>query len=149
MKLVTAAQMRQIEAAAFASGASPEGLMETAGRGVALAVATRLGGAAAQRIVVLVGPGNNGGDGLVAARHLYDMGAEVRVYLLAPRAADDANMQALRQRDDIDIVDLDESSVVSELAPDVQLRGRGNRRGAGDRARPAAGGRLRSGAGRG
>ena len=36
MKLVTAAQMRQIEAAAFASGATPEGLMETAGRGVAL-----------------------------------------------------------------------------------------------------------------
>ncbi|HEU0074775.1 MAG TPA: NAD(P)H-hydrate dehydratase [Dehalococcoidia bacterium] len=121
MKLVTAAQMRQIEAAAFASGISPEGLMETAGRGVALAVASRLGGAAAQRIVVLVGPGNNGGDGLVAARHLYDMGAEVHVYLLTPRGDDDANMRAIRERDDIDIVDLNEATVASELAPDVQL----------------------------
>jgi ADP-dependent NAD(P)H-hydrate dehydratase / NAD(P)H-hydrate epimerase len=120
MKLVTAAQMRQIEAAAFASGVTPEGLMETAGRGVALAVATRLGGAAAERISVLVGPGNNGGDGLVAARHLYDMGAEVRVYLLAPRSADDANFKAIRERDEIDIIDLDEAKVDSELAPDVQ-----------------------------
>ena len=120
MKLVTAAQMRAIEAAAFASGMTPEGLMETAGRGVALAVASRLGGAPAERIVVLVGPGNNGGDGLVAARHLYDMGAEVRVYLLAKRSADDANMQAIRQRDDIDVIELDESNVASELIPDVQ-----------------------------
>lgn len=121
MKLVTAEQMRQIEAAAFASGVSPQGLMETAGRGVALAVASRLGGAAAQRVIVLVGPGNNGGDGLVAARHLYDMGAEVHVYLLAPRGDDDANLTAIRERDDIDIVELDQATVASELVPDVQL----------------------------
>ena len=120
MKLVTADQMRQIEAAAFASGVTPEGLMETAGRGVAQAVATRLRGAPAQRVVVLVGPGNNGGDGLVAARHLYDMGAEVRVYLLTPRAVDDANLRALRERDDLDIVELDEAKIASELAPEVQ-----------------------------
>jgi NAD(P)H-hydrate epimerase len=121
MKLVTAAQMRRIEAAAFASGVSPEGLMETAGRGVAIAVASRLGGAAAQRIVVLVGPGNNGGDGLVAARHLYDMGAEVHVYLLSPRGDDDANLQAIRERDEVEVTELTEESVVSELVPNVRL----------------------------
>jgi hydroxyethylthiazole kinase-like uncharacterized protein yjeF len=121
MKVVTAEQMRGIEAAAFASGITPAGLMETAGYGVAMAVASRLGGAAAQRIVVLVGPGNNGGDGLVAARHLYDMGAEVRVYLLAPRPVDDANLQALRERDDVDIIDLDEAKVASDLLPAVGL----------------------------
>jgi ADP-dependent NAD(P)H-hydrate dehydratase / NAD(P)H-hydrate epimerase len=120
MKLVTAAQMREIEAAAFAAGVAPEALMETAGRGVALAVATRLGGAAAERISVLVGPGNNGGDGLVAARVLYDMGAEVRVYLLAPRPDDDANFRAIRERNEIDVIDLDEATVDSELAPDMQ-----------------------------
>jgi len=119
MKLVTAAQMRQIEAAAFAAGATPEGLMETAGLGVALAVATRLGGAAAERISVLVGPGKNGGDGLVAARRLYDMGAEVRVYLLAPRTEDDANLKAIRERDEIEVIELDEAKVESELAPDL------------------------------
>ena len=121
MKLVTAEQMRQIEAAAFASGVTPNELMETAGRGVALAAASRLGGAAAQRIVVLVGPGDNGGDGLVAARHLYDMGAEVHVYLFSPRTDDDANMRAIRDRDDIEVVNLDVSGVADELAPDVQL----------------------------
>ena len=113
--------MRQIEAEAFASGATPEGLMETAGRGLALATASRLDGAAAQRIVVLVGPGKNGGDGLVAARHLYDMGAEVHVYLLAPLRDDDANLQAIRERDDIEIIDLDESSLTAELIPDLRL----------------------------
>jgi NAD(P)H-hydrate epimerase len=120
MKLVTAEQMRAIEAAAFASGVTPESLMEIAGRGVAQAVAARLGGAPAQRIVVLVGSGNNGGDGLVAARHLYDMGAEVRVYLLTLRAADDANLRALRDRDDLEVVQLDEAKVVSDFAPEVR-----------------------------
>ena len=119
MKLVTAQQMREIEAAAFAAGVTPEALIETAGRGVALSLAARLHGAPAQRIVVLVGPGNNGGDGLVAARHLYDMGAEVHVYLLAPRGEDDANLQAIRQRDDIEVMQLNRAGVTSDLAPDV------------------------------
>jgi NAD(P)H-hydrate epimerase len=47
-------------------------------------------------ISVLVGPGNNGGDGLVAARHLHDAGAEIRVFVLKPR--DDEHVAALRQR---------------------------------------------------
>jgi hydroxyethylthiazole kinase-like uncharacterized protein yjeF len=120
MKLVTAEQMRAIEAAAFASGVSSEALMETAGRGVAIALASRLGGAPAQRLVVLVGPGNNGGDGLVAARHLYDMGAEVHVYLLTPRSEDDANLKAIRDRNEIEVTALDEAKAASELAQEVQ-----------------------------
>ena len=108
MKLVTADQMRAIEAAAFAAGATPEGLMETAGRNVAEAVTRRLGGARAKRILILVGPGNNGGDGLVAARYLHDEGADVRVLLLA-RRAEDANLVAVRERD-IDLIELDEAT---------------------------------------
>ena len=42
-------------------------------------------------IVVLAGPGNNGGDGLVAARHLFDWGAEVTTYLPKPRQTDAAS----------------------------------------------------------
>ena len=58
-------------------------LMENAGRAVALAVqhAVRPG----SRVLIVCGPGNNGGDGLVAARHLHNAGADVMVLLLAPR----------------------------------------------------------------
>ena len=48
-----------------------------------------LGEIAERRILVLVGPGNNGGDGLVAARHLKDWGADVICYLLKARASED------------------------------------------------------------
>ena len=58
-------------------------LMENAGRAVADVARRHLkrGGRAA----VLAGPGNNGGDGLVAARHLHNAGVHVTVLLLAPR----------------------------------------------------------------
>jgi len=57
-------------------------LMENAGSAVASLTRTILGGSVARkRIGVLVGKGNNGGDGLVAARHLHAWGAEVRTIL--------------------------------------------------------------------
>lgn len=65
---------REMEAAALAQ-AAPGALMEAAGLGLArlaLAVAPR-----ARRVWVAVGPGNNGGDGLVAARHLHGAGLDV------------------------------------------------------------------------
>ncbi len=57
-------------------------LMENAGRAVAEAVkAERSSG----RIALVCGPGNNGGDGLVAARHLHNAGLHVMVLLAAQR----------------------------------------------------------------
>lgn len=106
MKLVSGTRMREIEQRAFAAGDTPERLMANAGHAIADALHEPLGGIPARRIVVLVGPGNNGGDGLVAARHLHDFGAEVMVYLLAPRREDDANLAALRHRD-VEIIALD------------------------------------------
>lgn len=64
----------------------PALLMENAGRGAAeaaLALATKL---QARRAIVVCGPGNNGGDGLVAARHLLDK-IPVEVWLCAARSA--------------------------------------------------------------
>jgi NAD(P)H-hydrate epimerase len=81
MKLVTAAEMRQLEAAAIAAGSSEAQLMEEAGLAVAQESWMLLGTLEGRHILVLAGPGNNGGDGLVAARHLYDWGADVTVYL--------------------------------------------------------------------
>ena len=83
-ELLTAAQMRAIEAVAIASGAvTGLELMERAGRGVVEAIfeewpALR---ATSHRAVVLCGPGNNGGDGFVVARLLKDWGWEVEVFL--------------------------------------------------------------------
>jgi len=58
-------------------------------------------------ILVLVGPGNNGGDGLVVARHLQDWGARVTVYVIVPRPPDD---QKLKQAEERGVVLLDASS---------------------------------------
>ena len=81
MKLVTAAQMRELEAAAVAAGSTEAQLMEEAGLAVAQEAWMMLGTLEGRRIVVLAGPGNNGGDGLVAARHLSEWGADLTVYL--------------------------------------------------------------------
>ena len=83
-ELLTAAQMRAIEAAAIASGAvTGLELMERAGRGVVEAVFAEWPELAAGsfRAVVLCGPGNNGGDGFVVARLLKEWGWEVEVFL--------------------------------------------------------------------
>lgn len=82
-------------------------LMENAGRGAA-ELAVRLW-PAAQRVVILCGPGNNGGDGFVIARHLELAGRAVRVLLAAPTdrfAGDAATMLEIVRRSDIPHVDL-------------------------------------------
>lgn len=84
MKIVTAAQMRAIEEASERAGVSTDALMENAGLAVARG-AQELVGAAGVRILVLVGPGNNGADGLVAARHLRRWGAEVICFMVDGR----------------------------------------------------------------
>jgi len=58
-------------------------LMENAGRWCARTAARMLGGASAKSVAVVCGPGNNGGDGFVIARHLSNWGADVRLVLLA------------------------------------------------------------------
>ncbi len=98
MKLVTVEEMRAMERAAIEAGASEAQLMEEAGLASAQEAWMLLGTLEGRQIVVLAGPGNNGGDGLVAARHLHDWGAEVTV--AAPRGrADDANLRELAARE--------------------------------------------------
>lgn len=82
--VLTVAEMGQADAAAIAGGVSGEQLMEAAGRAIADEVRRRF---AAKPVVVLCGPGNNGGDGFVAARHLAAAGWPVRLALLGERAA--------------------------------------------------------------
>jgi ADP-dependent NAD(P)H-hydrate dehydratase / NAD(P)H-hydrate epimerase len=76
LKVVTAGEMRAIEEEVVARGTTLTTLMERAGLAVANEVSQQQEG----NILVLVGPGNNGGDGLIAARHLEDGGRHVAVY---------------------------------------------------------------------
>ncbi|MGV3730359.1 MAG: NAD(P)H-hydrate dehydratase [Sphingopyxis sp.] len=83
--ILTADAMRAAEAECVASGTSLSELMERAGAAVA-DTAWRM--AAGAPILILCGPGNNGGDGYVAARRLAEHGAAVRVAALADPATD-------------------------------------------------------------
>jgi NAD(P)H-hydrate epimerase len=85
MKIVTAAEMRSVDRATSERfGVTSLTLMENAGAAVADYVLTRY--AAAERIVVFCGKGNNGGDGFVAARLLHEQGKKVQLVLLADSA---------------------------------------------------------------
>jgi len=85
MLLLTADEMRALDSATILGGVPGETLMERAGRGVAEAIERHFGSPVALRVLVLCGPGNNGGDGFVAARHLVARGARVAVGVVAPR----------------------------------------------------------------
>ena len=65
---------------------SLEQLMELAGLAVAQATHRALAGGAPLRVLVVAGPGNNGGDGLVAARHLAGFGHSISVWRNTPKA---------------------------------------------------------------
>ena len=85
LPVATAAEMRGLDAATMEDIGLPGAvLMETAGRGVAAAVAART--PAGGRIAVVCGGGNNGGDGFVVARVLRAGGHDAVVHLVAPRA---------------------------------------------------------------
>ncbi len=99
MKIVTVEEMRAIEREAAKAGQPSEVLMENAGLAVAKHTKRWLGSVLGRRFLVLVGPGNNGGDGLVVARYLHDWGANVAIYSPSARADSDVNLQLCRQRE--------------------------------------------------
>ena len=93
--LLTPAEMGRADALAAGAGVPGLQLMQAAGRAVARA-AQRFGPC---RTLVLCGPGNNGGDGWVAAQMLHQMGWPVRVAALAPpRPRSDASAAAVGWR---------------------------------------------------
>ncbi len=84
IKVFTVAEMVAAEKAADASGVTYDMMMEVAGRCVAEAIIERVV-VRSKKILILVGPGNNGGDGLVAGRYLAQAGADVVFYLYMSR----------------------------------------------------------------
>ncbi|MGB2092376.1 MAG: NAD(P)H-hydrate epimerase, partial [Akkermansiaceae bacterium] len=72
--------MRELEEQAFKQGATPESLMEKAGRGIAQAILRRY--SKCGTVIACIGSGNNGGDALVAARYLAEAGWKVGIRCL-------------------------------------------------------------------
>ena len=95
IELLTTAEMAEADRLTIAGGVPGIELMENASRAVADTVAAHAPG---RRVVVVAGPGNNGGDGFVAARHLAERGYQVRVSFVGDRARlkGDAAMAAER-----------------------------------------------------
>lgn len=86
MKLITRQEMQWMDHAATHQYGIPSlVLMENAGHAVADYIIHRIKAPQNKCISLLCGKGNNGGDGLVIARHLRERGFQVRVYLLFPQ----------------------------------------------------------------
>ena len=108
-KIVTIEQMRALEAAADAHGVSYGHMMEMAGEAVFRTIEAQVDTLSGLRVVVLSGPGNNGGDGLVAGRLLSEASAVVCLFTLKPRKSADENIRkALRAGVEIMECDNDE-----------------------------------------
>lgn len=90
MKIVTVDEMRRLEERCTREGVTTDALMEQAGLAIAHVAHDLLASAGVPpgdgSVLVLVGPGNNGGDGLVAARHLAEWGHPVTGYLPRERS---------------------------------------------------------------
>jgi hydroxyethylthiazole kinase-like uncharacterized protein yjeF len=103
MKIVTAAEMREIDRITSERfGVSSLTLMENAGAAVAEFVSARH--PKVKSIGIICGKGNNGGDGLVAARKLKERGKDVRVLLLADKAEVQGDARTVLDRLAADVV---------------------------------------------
>ncbi|MGH6815914.1 MAG: NAD(P)H-hydrate dehydratase [Hyphomicrobiaceae bacterium] len=108
-ELLTPKEMSRVDGLAIAGGLSGLALMENAGRATADA-ATELAAHGA-RIAVLCGPGNNGGDGFVAARLLAERGYAVWLALLGERNALQGDAAAMAHRWTGEVLPLDTAPI--------------------------------------
>ena len=111
--------MRLLEKGCADCGINTDTLMENAGLAVAKLARKVLGTVAGSRVLVLVGPGNNGGDGLVVARYLQGWGALTTAFLLQRKLSDDPKLRLALESGVSIILDSDDSelnALDSELA---------------------------------
>jgi len=114
IKVVTVAQMQALEDASERAGISKDTLMENAGLACAQQVRWHMGGTAGRKALLLIGPGNNGADGLVIARHFRRWGAEVCCYVVRGRPDQDPKM-ADAQGYDVAVLDAADDADLSKL----------------------------------
>jgi ADP-dependent NAD(P)H-hydrate dehydratase / NAD(P)H-hydrate epimerase len=97
MKLVTVAEMRAIEQEADANGLTYAKMMENAGRGLAEEIEVLSYSTDGREVLALVGPGNNGGDALVALAHLAADDWQTRAYLVRRDPRNDPLVERLQK----------------------------------------------------
>ncbi|HPG03574.1 MAG TPA: NAD(P)H-hydrate dehydratase [Rhodoblastus sp.] len=117
IEILTTAEMAEADRLTMDSGVAGVALMEAAGRAVADRAAHLIRRRGGTKIEVLCGPGNNGGDGYVAAHALLEMGFDVEAHTLGdPRAlkGDAAWAYELWNRDapPIDLFDIEQADLV-------------------------------------
>ena len=115
-EIITVEQMRAIDTASAAAGVPTRVLMENAGRAVADAIVARF---TPRPTAVLCGPGNNGGDGWVAARFLLERGWTVWIETLAPRETLKGDAKDAAARFSGDVFPLSRDNPRAELVVDA------------------------------
>ena len=117
MKLALAQEMKNIDQKAMGQyGLSELALMENAGKQVAEAAKEIISDMAGKDVCVLAGSGNNGGDALVAARHLSNCGAKVKIFLTGDPNHYSESM--LAQKDIVTAMGLEINTMDGERATD-------------------------------
>ncbi|MFH1848231.1 MAG: NAD(P)H-hydrate epimerase [Candidatus Omnitrophota bacterium] len=121
--VLSAKRLRSIDEAARAKFGIPTlVLMENAGRAVYEEAARRLKNKKRRRVVLFCGAGNNGGDGFVCARHLFNNGIPVTVYLLGKKSkikgAAGKNLEILEKLGIIPVKVY--KSSFNKIAPDIR-----------------------------
>lgn len=98
MKIVTVEEMRKLETDTVRAGISLDTLMEEAGFNVALKSKQIIETKKDPSVLVIVGSGNNGSDGLVAARYLHEWGIRVHIYICGVRKQPDQKLKLLENQ---------------------------------------------------
>ena len=115
-KIVRVEEMQAIEKAAAEGGMPYAAMMEQAGEGIARYLLHQFPEISERSVLVLVGPGNNGGDGLVAAHYLAQAGVDVELYLTHQREESDANFARIIGRIPIHLAENDASMIQLDRA---------------------------------
>lgn len=127
MKILTAEQMRRAEQKCAVFGTTTDKLMENAGRAVAETIRNEAPSSGIN-ILILTGPGNNGGDGLVAGRYLRTYGFGITIYSTGNRSDSDVNLVLAKEHgltvsdiNSISINRFEEDLSLSEIILDAVL----------------------------
>ncbi|MBU0527449.1 NAD(P)H-hydrate epimerase [Candidatus Micrarchaeota archaeon] len=121
MDFISVQEMRKLEEKAFARGVSILELMEEAGKNCAMIIESKLG--TGKKIIVFTGPGNNGGDGLVAARYLRQKN-QVKIILVKDPKTDASRKNLEQVKNSVGLIaQIEEADIIIDAMLGFGARG--------------------------